>query len=178
MVGRGGSSAGSYLADPTSPIPSYCASIVLTSTVRVKTRLTAHMLIYVPVYDLHNSCDTKSYILNYVCFLTLWVFSAVFFLQGCCEPWTLESLCTALYHPTNPMSKMCKPTFYKEAIVLWNNITAILTHWMSWRSFQYAQKVPEWLIELQIHHHSHEAACCIISAATCETADWHDMMKQ
>ena len=31
----GGSSAGSYLADPTSPIPSHCASIVWTSTVRV-----------------------------------------------------------------------------------------------------------------------------------------------
>ena len=37
MVGHGGSSAGSYLADPTSPIPSHCASIVATSTVRVNT---------------------------------------------------------------------------------------------------------------------------------------------
>ena len=36
MVGHGGSSAGSYLADPTSPIPSHCVSIVATSTVRVK----------------------------------------------------------------------------------------------------------------------------------------------
>ena len=36
MVGHGGSSAGSYLADPTSPIPSHCASIVMTSTLRVK----------------------------------------------------------------------------------------------------------------------------------------------
>ena len=35
MVGHGGSSAGLYLADPTSPIPSHCASIVATSTVRV-----------------------------------------------------------------------------------------------------------------------------------------------
>ena len=35
MVGHGGSSAGSYLADPTSPIPSHCASIVATSTARV-----------------------------------------------------------------------------------------------------------------------------------------------
>ena len=35
MVGHGGSSAGSYLADPTSPIPSHCASIVTTSTLRV-----------------------------------------------------------------------------------------------------------------------------------------------
>ena len=36
MVGHGGSSAGSYLADPTSPIPSHCASIVVTSTLKVK----------------------------------------------------------------------------------------------------------------------------------------------
>ena len=36
MVGHGGGSAGSYLADPTSPIPSHCASIVVTSTLRVK----------------------------------------------------------------------------------------------------------------------------------------------
>ena len=35
MVGHGGSSAGSYLADPTSPIPSHCASIVMSSTLRV-----------------------------------------------------------------------------------------------------------------------------------------------
>ena len=35
MVGHGGSSAGSYLADPTSPILSHCASIVVTSTLRV-----------------------------------------------------------------------------------------------------------------------------------------------
>ena len=35
MVGHGGSSAGSYLADPTSPIPFHCASIVVTSTLRV-----------------------------------------------------------------------------------------------------------------------------------------------
>ena len=36
MVGHGGSSAGSYLTDPTSPIPSHCASIAVTSTLRVE----------------------------------------------------------------------------------------------------------------------------------------------
>ena len=36
MFGHGGNSAGSYLANPTSPIPSHCASIVATSTLRVK----------------------------------------------------------------------------------------------------------------------------------------------
>ena len=35
MVRHGRSSACSYLADPTSPIPSHCASIVVTSTLRV-----------------------------------------------------------------------------------------------------------------------------------------------
>ena len=35
MVGHGGSSAGSYLADPTFAIPSHCASIAATSTLRV-----------------------------------------------------------------------------------------------------------------------------------------------
>ena len=39
MVGHGGSSAGSYLADPLSPIPSHCALIVMTSTLRVKSYL-------------------------------------------------------------------------------------------------------------------------------------------
>ena len=44
MVGHGGSSAGSYLADPTSPIPSHYASIVATSTVRVKKQVsTLHL---------------------------------------------------------------------------------------------------------------------------------------
>ena len=39
MVGHGGSSAGSYLADPTSPIPSHYASIVVTSTLRVNSMI-------------------------------------------------------------------------------------------------------------------------------------------
>ena len=46
MVGHWGSSAGSYLADPTSPIPSHCASIVVTSTVRVK-----NFLLTFPIED-------------------------------------------------------------------------------------------------------------------------------
>ena len=33
--GMGGSSAGSYLADPTSPIPSHCAVIILFQSVAV-----------------------------------------------------------------------------------------------------------------------------------------------
>ena len=39
MVGHGGSSAVSYLADPTSPNPSHCASVVAISTVRVSCEL-------------------------------------------------------------------------------------------------------------------------------------------
>ena len=37
MVGHWGRSAASYLTDPTSPIPSHCASIAATSTLRVNT---------------------------------------------------------------------------------------------------------------------------------------------
>ena len=44
MVGHGGSSAGSYLANPTSPIPSHCASIVATSTLRVKLVSTSNVI--------------------------------------------------------------------------------------------------------------------------------------
>ena len=35
MLGHGGSSAGSYLANPTSPIPSHCAVIILFQSVPV-----------------------------------------------------------------------------------------------------------------------------------------------
>ena len=35
MLGHGGSSAGLYLADPTSPIPSHCAVIILFQSVAV-----------------------------------------------------------------------------------------------------------------------------------------------
>ena len=41
MVGHGGNSAGSYIADPTSPIPPHCASVVVTSTARVKADVTS-----------------------------------------------------------------------------------------------------------------------------------------
>ena len=40
MVRHGGSSVGSYLTDPTFPIPFYCASIVVTSTLRVNVHVT------------------------------------------------------------------------------------------------------------------------------------------
>ena len=42
MIGHGGSSASSYLADPTSPIPSHCASIDATNTVRVNISYIMH----------------------------------------------------------------------------------------------------------------------------------------
>ena len=56
MVGHGGSSAGSYLADPTSPIPSHCASIVATSTVRVKNYLQHASMCYI---DNTNKVQTE-----------------------------------------------------------------------------------------------------------------------
>ena len=53
MVGHGGSSAGSYLADPTSPIPSHCAVIILFKSASiVVTRQKQKLLGYMSVpYD-------------------------------------------------------------------------------------------------------------------------------
>ena len=61
MVGQGGSSAGLYLADPTSPIPSHCASIVVTSTVRVKT----HNVILFNFTPAAANCICYQYVSNY-----------------------------------------------------------------------------------------------------------------
>ena len=57
MVGHGGSSASSYLTDPTSPIPSHCASIVATSTLRVNW---VHFLLYAYVCYKQNYTRTAS----------------------------------------------------------------------------------------------------------------------
>ena len=46
MVGHGGSSAGSYLADPTSPIPSHCVVTILFKSVPV------HQLSWLALYGL------------------------------------------------------------------------------------------------------------------------------
>ena len=58
MVGHGGSSAGSYLADPTSPIPSHCASIVTRSTFRVNVQSMCF-------YELYESFHRKVWHLNH-----------------------------------------------------------------------------------------------------------------
>ena len=67
MVGHGGSSAGSYLADPTSPIPSHCASIVVTSTVRVNMLLSRYMITYV-----NNALMPEASIYNMAPINSLW----------------------------------------------------------------------------------------------------------
>ena len=54
MVGHGGCSAGSYLADPTSPIPSHCAVIILFTSVPV------HQLSWLA---LHTCVCTSTFIL-------------------------------------------------------------------------------------------------------------------
>ena len=51
MVGHGGSSAGSYLADPTSPIISHCESIGATSTLRVNSTCFIKELIYTDIHQ-------------------------------------------------------------------------------------------------------------------------------
>ena len=59
MIGHGGSSAGLYLANTTSPIPSHCASIVATSTVRVNVETTINKTINLMSYlaCVHNIFD-------------------------------------------------------------------------------------------------------------------------
>ena len=59
MVGHGGSSAGSYLANPTSPIPSHGASVVTTSTVRVNLFTFIHFSVC-PHCALWTACTQKS----------------------------------------------------------------------------------------------------------------------
>ena len=63
MVGHGGSSAGSYLADPTSPILSHCASIVATSTVRVK-----FMVFFTIIHQ--SKLDTVAVYTKYIAIIT------------------------------------------------------------------------------------------------------------
>ena len=69
MVGHGGSSAGSYLADPTSPSPSHCASIVTTSTVRVKSIESASACSLLSSQDI--LCDIWVVILLLLCERTI-----------------------------------------------------------------------------------------------------------
>ena len=66
MVGHGGSSAGSYLAYPTSPIPSHCASIVVTSTLRVNgcdECQTKMGVLWVVARGTEEICDVHMYII-------------------------------------------------------------------------------------------------------------------
>ena len=67
MVGHGGSSAVSYLANPTSPIPSHCASIVTTSTLKVNcnhlhvplTHVTFMVYCLLVMFNIHHKCFKK-----------------------------------------------------------------------------------------------------------------------
>ena len=67
MVGHGGSSAASYLADPTFPIPSHCASIVMTSTLRVNKEnfyLTLYKNVHVCSYEIDVNLMLKEWEIN------------------------------------------------------------------------------------------------------------------
>ena len=63
MVGHGGSSAGSYLADSTSPIPSHCASIVAASTLRVKPYLSTQNYEICKILTCNPQAECPFYIL-------------------------------------------------------------------------------------------------------------------
>ena len=58
--GIGGSSAGSYRADPTSPNPSHCTSIVATSTVRVNGNCKGSRCVFVSASVEANKCPHAS----------------------------------------------------------------------------------------------------------------------
>ena len=87
MVRHGGSSAGSYLTDPTFPIPSHCLSIVATSTVRVNNNDTSYCsrrrdrlihILYVWQYltPLHRYNEVLLYVLVDLCKITtrfMWI---------------------------------------------------------------------------------------------------------
>ena len=60
MVGHGGSSASSYLADLTSPIPSHCVSIVATSTLRVNVIITAIVRCITVNFDYFSKTASRS----------------------------------------------------------------------------------------------------------------------
>ena len=63
MVGHGGSSAGSYLADPTSPILSHCAVITLFKSVPV------HQLSWLALWELNipgKYPEMKLYLVDYL----------------------------------------------------------------------------------------------------------------
>ena len=65
MVGHGGSSAGSYLADPTSPIPSHCAVIILFKSVPV------HQLSWLALKEL--KWEEQPFITTFECVLAGWL---------------------------------------------------------------------------------------------------------
>ena len=70
MVGHGGSSAGSYLADPTSPIPSHCASIVMTSTLRLNSvsfPLQVLALCLLCLMSIHHTINRAAFVCLSVC---------------------------------------------------------------------------------------------------------------
>ena len=64
MLGHGGSSAGSYLANPTSPIPSHCAVIILFQSVTVHqlSRLALRVNYY--AYPFGHTCTYILYLHN------------------------------------------------------------------------------------------------------------------
>ena len=106
MVGHGGSSAGSYLADPTSPIPSHCASIVATSTVRVNT--------------IHEQSDPRNimvihdvftqYITQLICYIMWFIHYTVLSIHYIM--WIIYLSCYILYHVIMWLIRVHVDTFY------------------------------------------------------------------
>ena len=95
MVGHGGGSAGSYLADPTSSISSHCASIVVTSTLRVKVTEDQYVYISVVFSVLGSSyVSIKSTAGKLLC--VFWPTGKVYFFKCWGEELTLKVLVTTI----------------------------------------------------------------------------------
>ena len=101
MVGHGGSSAGSYLADPTSPIPSHCASIVATSTLRVNIILN----------DILHVSSLSTYFFHY--YLVMFKVQAIKNLVSCYSYLFVDCVILKLDSDESLLLKPCNwPTFY------------------------------------------------------------------
>ena len=106
MVGHGGSSAGPYLADPTSPIPSHCASIVTTSTLRVNiTESVLHAVF------MRSCCGlVKAHNLAFVKLRFSWIVIRAKFLSSSCQTPYFHYSNTLMYHriwATNTSALSC-----------------------------------------------------------------------
>ena len=112
MVGHGGSSAGSYLAYPTSPIPSHCASIVMTSTLRVNIWNIAPKST-IRTQQIIKSAGCLRFYISFQAFTSLHLFFMQCCPRNCEQVWNIA-----------PVGRYCSPVVFqrldhKQWIITW-----------------------------------------------------------